>query len=130
MFEKEVYMEYLYLKWVDYKTNKKYLVGALFRDKAKGKYYFKLSKKHVNKLIEEKIISSAILPFSDLDKIYESDTIFAIFKIRLPKIENYSEEEIKLMLEDLGMTEYDEFEYLRKTKGILMTDKFIIEEEN
>lgn len=130
MFEKEVYMEYLYLKWVDYKTNKKYLVGALFRDKTKGKYYFKLSKKHVNKLIEEKIISSAILPFSDLDKIYESDTIFAIFKIRLPKIENYSEEEIKLMLEDLGMTEYDEFEYLRKTKGILMTDKFIIEEEN
>ncbi len=123
-------MEYLYLKWIDYKTNKKYLVGALFRDKSKGKYYFKLSKKHVNKLLEEKIISSAILPFSDLDKIYESDTIFAIFKIRLPKIENYSEEEIKLMLEDLDMTEYDEFEYLRKTKGILMTDKFIVEEEN
>ena len=55
--------------------------------------------------------------------------MFAIFKIRLPKIENYSKEEIKELLEDLEMNEYDEFEYLRKTKGILMTDKFIIEEE-
>ena len=34
-------MEYLYLKWIDYKTDKKYLIGALFRDKEKGKYYFK-----------------------------------------------------------------------------------------
>ena len=30
-------MEYLYLKWLDYKTNKKYLIGALFRDKEKEK---------------------------------------------------------------------------------------------
>ena len=32
-------MEYLYLKWIDYKTDKKHLIGALFRDKEKGKYY-------------------------------------------------------------------------------------------
>ena len=30
-------MEYLYLKWIDYRTDKKYLIGALFRDKEKGK---------------------------------------------------------------------------------------------
>ena len=36
---------------------------------------------------------------------------------------------IKDFLKDLDMEEYDEFEYLRKTKGILETDKFIIEEE-
>lgn len=122
-------MEYLYLKWIDYKTNKKYLIGALFRDKEKGKYYFKLSKAHIEKALNEKVFSKAILPFSDYDKIYESDEIFAIFKIRLPKIEEYSKEEIDELLEDLEMNEYDEFEYLRKTKGILMTDKFIIEEE-
>ena len=28
-------MEYLYLKWIDYRTDKKYLIGALFRDKEK-----------------------------------------------------------------------------------------------
>ena len=63
-------MEYLYLKWVDYKTNKKYLIGALFRDKEKSKYYFKLSKAHIEKAIGEKVFSKSILPFSDYDKIY------------------------------------------------------------
>lgn len=122
-------MEYLYLKWYDKNKNQKYLIGALFRDKEKNKYYFKLSKKHVEKAIDEKIYSIAILPFSDFDKIYESEEIFAIFKIRLPKIEKYSKEELKELLDSLDMKEYDEFEYLRKTKGILMTDKFIVEEE-
>ena len=69
------------------------------------------------------------MPFPDYNKIYESNQIFAIFKIRLPKIENYTKEELSDLLEELDMKEYDEFEYLRKTKGILMTDKFIIEEE-
>ena len=122
-------MEYLYLKWIDYKTNKKYLIGALFRDKEKRKYYFKMSRRHVEKAIKEKAISKALLPFYDLDKIYESDEIFAIFKVRLPKIERFSEDELEDFLKDLNMKEYDEFEYLRKTKGRLVTDKFILEEE-
>ena len=122
-------MEYLYLKWIDYRTEKKYLIGALFRDKEKGKYYFKMSKEHVQKALNEKAITEALLPFSDLDEIYESNEIFAIFKIRLPKIERYSAEELNELLEELEMKEYDEFEYLRKTNGILLTDKFIVEEE-
>jgi hypothetical protein len=122
-------MEYLYLKWIDYKTNKKYLIGALFRDKEKNKYYFKLSQNHIEKAIEENVISKQMLPFSDFDKIYESDEIFAIFKIRLPKIEKFSSEELRILLDDLEMKEYDEFEYLRKTNGILVTDNFIVEEE-
>lgn len=122
-------MEYLYLKWYDQNNNKKYLIGALFRDKEKGKYYFKLSKNHVEKAINEKAFSKAILPFSDFDRIYESEEIFAIFKIRIPKIEEYSKDELQELLDSLDMKEYDEFEYLRKTKGILMTDKFIVEEE-
>lgn len=122
-------MEYLYLKWIDYKTNKKYLIGALFRDKQKGKYYFKLSKSHIEKALKEKAISEIVLPFSDYNKIYESNEIFAIFKIRLPKLEKYTEEEIQELLMDLEMEEYDDFEYLRKTNGILETDNFIIEKE-
>ena len=122
-------MEYLYLKWIDYRTDKKYLIGALFRDKEKGKYYFKLSKSHVEKALKEKAITEIILPFSDYERIYESDTIFAIFKIRLPKLEKYSEEELEELLKDLDMKEYDDFEYLRKTKGMLETDNFVVEEE-
>ncbi len=33
-------MEYLYLKWFDYENNKKYLVGALFRDKRQRQILF------------------------------------------------------------------------------------------
>lgn len=118
-------MEYLYLKWIDYQTNKKYLIGALF--KQNGKYYFKLSKTHIEKALDENVISKAVLPFSDYDKIYENDEIFTIFKIRLPKIERYSKEEFEGLLKSLGMEQYDEFEYLRRTKGQLITDKFIVE---
>jgi len=122
-------MDYLYLKWVDYRTNKKYLIGALCRDKANNKYYFKMSKEHVEKALNDNAISKAMLPFYDLNQIYESDQIFSIFKIRLPKIEQYSEDELKELLDSLEMDEYDEFEYLKKTKGIIITDKFIVEEE-
>lgn len=122
-------MEYLYLKWIDYRTNKKYLIGALCRDKVNKKYYFKMSKEHVEKALSENAISKAMLPFYDLDQIYESNQIFSVFKIRLPKIEQYSEDELKELLDSLDMNEYDEFEYLKKTKGILMTDRYIVEEE-
>ena len=122
-------MEYLYLKWVDYKTQKKYLIGALFRDKEHEKYYFKMSKKHVEEALKENVIHRALLPFPDLDQIYESDELFAIFKMRIPKIERYTEDELQEMLDELGMKEFDEFEYLKKTNGILLTDKYIIEEE-
>ena len=104
-------MEYLYLKWFDYKTNKKYLIGALFRDKEKGKYYFKSSRAHIEKAIKDGIYSSAILPFSDLDKIYESDKIFAIFKIRLPKIEKYSKEDKKIVFEILRKMNLEKFAF-------------------
>ena len=118
---------YLYLKFYDYKTEKKYLIGALY--KKDDKYYFKMSRQHIEEALKEGIYSKVILPFDDYDKIYESKEIFAIFKIRLPKLEEYSEEELELLLKDLDMKEYDELEYLRKTKGILMTDHFIVEEE-
>lgn len=95
----------------------------------RGKYYFKLSKNHVEKALKEGVYLKEILPFQDLDKIYESSEIFPIFKIRLPDLSRYSEKEKKTMLDELNMEEYDEFIFLEKTKGILLTDKFIIEKE-
>ena len=85
-------MENLYLKWVDYETNKKYVIGALCRDKKNNKYYFKLSEDYINKA-KQCGFSTAILPFSDVNRIYESDTLFPLFKIRIPKIENYDDED-------------------------------------
>lgn len=121
-------MENLYLKWVNYKTGKKYVIGALCRDKKNSKYYFKLSEDYINKA-KKCGFSTAVLPFSDVNRIYESDVLFPLFRIRVPKIENYDEDALEMLLEEYDMTEFDEFEFLKKTKGELMTDYFILEEE-
>lgn len=119
-------MDVLYLKWKDPDSDKKYIIGALCR--RENKYYFKLSKEHVEEAIKHGF-SMFTIPFSDFDKIYESDEIFSIFKIRLPKIENYDEEDLKELLDDMKMDKFDEFEYLEKTKGIISQDNFVVEKE-
>ena len=43
-------MENLYLKWKDYKTNEKHIIGALCRDKKNNKYYFKLNEGTLKRL--------------------------------------------------------------------------------
>ena len=121
-------MENLYFKWINYKSNKKYVIGALCRDKENSKYYFKLSENFL-KRAEEAGFSTATIPFSDPNKIYESDTLFPIFRIRVPNISNFDEEELEDLLLEVGLEEFDEFEFLKKTKGILATDHFILEEE-
>lgn len=121
-------MEYLYLKWIDYKTNQKYVIGALCRDKENNKYYFKLSEDFVHKA-EEVGFSTALIPFSDVNKIYESDTLFPIFRMRVPNIKNFDKDDLEDLLEEVGLDEFDEFEFLKKTRGESATDHLILEEE-
>ena len=120
-------MNYLYLKWFDNKTNKKYVIGALYRKY--GKYYFKLINGY-SKLIKEINFPSNIIPFKDENKIYESKSLFSVFKERLPDITKYTENELKEILEKYKMETYDEFEMLKATKGKLRLDNFIVEGEN
>ena len=121
-------MENLYLKWQDYKTNKKYVIGALCRDKENNKYYLKLNEEYIKKA-EENGFVMATLPFSDVNRIYESDVLFPFFKVRIPKIERMDEDDLKELLEEFEMKEFDEFEFLKKTKGEVMIDNFILEED-
>lgn len=121
-------MENLYLKWQDYKTNKKYVIGALCRDKENNKYYLKLNEEYIKKAEEDGFVM-ATLPFSDVNKIYESDVLFPFFKVRIPKIEKMDEDDLKELLEEFDMKEFDEFEFLKKTKGEVMIDNFILEED-
>lgn len=122
-------MENLYLKWQDYKTGKKLIIGALCRDKEKNKYYFKLNEDYMKKAEEQSGFSPAMVPFTEVNRIYESDTLFSFFKIRVPKIEKMDEEDVEDLLEEFDMKEFDEFEFLKKTKGDIITDNFILEEE-
>lgn len=122
-------MENLYLKWQDYKTGNKLIIGALCRDKEKNKYYFKLNENYMKKAEEQSEFSPAMVPFSDVNRIYESNQLFPFFKIRVPKVEKMDEEDIKDLLEEFQMKEFDEFEFLKKSKGDIITDNFILEEE-
>ncbi len=119
-------MDILYLKWECPINGKKYIIGALCRND--NKYYFKLSKQHVEEA-QKNGFSMVTIPFSDFNKIYESEILFSMFKIRIPKIETYDEDEMNCLLEDLDLNTFDEMKYLEKTKGKLLTDHFILEKE-
>lgn len=119
-------MDYLYLKYFDYKTNKKYVIGALY--KKQNKYYFKLVKNFLKK-VEKIDFPINMFPFYDENKIYESEELFAIFKIRLPDINKYTNEELNSLLKEYNLENYDEFEFLKVTKGKLRLDNFILEGE-
>lgn len=119
-------MKYLYLKWISYKTGKKHVIGALCRKD--GKYYFKLVKGY-SKLKDEIEFPSNIIPFSDENRIYESNILFSIFRIRLPDITKYSENELNKFLEQYNLDTCDEFEILKATSGKLRLDNFVVEGE-
>lgn len=121
-------MDFLYLKWIDNDTNEKYVLGALCRDKVNNVYYFKLNEDYVNKA-KKCGISTAALPFDDVNKIYESRLLFPLFRARVPDIESFDDESIDELLSEYNMDEYDEFEFLRRTKGISNSDNFVLEEE-
>ena len=49
--------------------------------------------------------------------------------MRVPNIVNFDDDDLENLLDEVGLDEFDEFEFLRKTKGELATDYFILEEE-
>ena len=102
--------------------------SALCRDKENNKYYFKLNENYIKKA-KECGFAVATLPFSNVNKIYESDVLFPFFRIRVPKVEKMDEDDIKELLEEYDMEVFDEFEFLKKSKGEIMTDHFILEED-
>lgn len=116
--------DFLYLKWYDYKTEKKYILGILY--KKNDMYYFKLSDFQYDEAIKNGY--SGILPFTKKGEIYSSKSLFNVFKKRLPNIENLTKEQQKIILDEYGMKEYSEFEYLKKSKGVVATDNLILED--
>lgn len=110
----------LYLVWTDKKTGTKTYVGQL--TKTINGYMFKYidtSDKAKNKTW------TTVLPFNDRKKIYESTKMFVPFANRLPDRKRVDIDDI---LKKYGLTTYDEFELLRKTKSKLPIDSYSFEE--
>lgn len=105
--------DYIYLIWKDPKSRRNFIIGELSRnDQYEFKYGFE---------VEEAIENGfeLLIPFVDLDKVYKSDTLFSAFSSRLPDRKRRGIENI---LKKYNMSEFDEYELLKKSGARLPID--------
>lgn len=110
----------LYLVWVDENKNK-YKVAELYKEN--NKYYFKYRLEDV-KMAEQNGFK-LLVSFPTINATYENLELFPVFAARVP---DRRRPEIKKILETYNMTEYDEFELLKRSKGKLPTDDYEFEQ--
>lgn len=110
----------LKLYWKDINKNT-YILGKLYR--TNEKYCFDIDEEELKKAAHH-----GCFGIGEINLMYTnhvSDTLFSFFKRRIPSKEHIK---IKEILEELELEEYDEMELLAKTKGILDTDRYYLEE--
>lgn len=107
----------VYLVWTDVKTGNKYKVAELYKEN--GKFYFKYILENVKEA--QKYGFELLISFPQINAIYENPELFAVFSTRLPEP---TRPEIKEILETYKMTEYDEFELLKRSGAKLPTDNY------
>ena len=110
----------LKLCWKDIQGNE-YILGNLYVEN--NTYYFEINEEDLKKATK-----NGCFGIGELNLLYNthtSDTLFDFFKRRIPNKKNVN---IKQILDEYGMTEYDEMELLRKTKGELPTDRYYLTE--
>jgi len=109
----------LNLYWRDDENNI-YLLGKLYqRDKL---YHFDINFQGLKEATHHGCFG--IGEINLLHEKHTSENLFRFFKRRIP-----GENHIKIseIMEELGMEKYDEMELLKRTKGILDTDKYFLE---
>ncbi len=107
----------VYLVWTDVNTGNKYKVAMLYKEN--GKFYFKYILENVKEA--EKHGFNLLVSFRTINATYENSQLFAVFGARLP---DKRRPEIKEILKTYGMTEYDEFELLKRSGAKLPTDNY------
>ncbi len=107
----------VYLTWTDVNTGNKYKVAMLY--KKNETYYFKYILENVKEAQEKGF--ELLIAFPQINATYENPQLFAVFSSRLPEP---TRPEIKEILETYGMTEYDEFELLKRSGAKLPTDNY------
>ena len=110
----------LKLYWTDIKDNS-YMLGILSYEDMK--YYFEINEEEL-----KNAINHGCFGIGELNLYYNkhtSDRLLQFFQRRIPSKDNINIEKI---LEELDMKEYNEMELLKKTKGILSTDRYYLEE--
>ena len=107
----------VYLVWKDVNTGNKYKVGMLYKEN--NMFYFRYVLENLKEA--EKHGFHLLISFPNFNAIYFCPHLFANFASRLP---DRNRPEIKKILKEYGMTEYDEFELLKRSGGKLPIDDY------
>ena len=107
----------VYLVWTNINTGNKYKVAMLYKEN--GTYYFKYILENVKEAQKDGF--ELLVAFPQINETYENPHLFAVFGARLP---DKRRPEIDKILEEYGMTEYDEFELLKRSSAKLPTDNY------
>ena len=107
----------VYLVWTNINTRNKYKVAMLYKEN--GTYYFKYILENVKEAQKDGF--ELLVAFPQINATYENPHLFAVFGARLP---DKRRPEIDKILEEYGMTEYDEFELLKRSGAKLPTDNY------
>lgn len=107
----------VYLVWKNQNSGKKYKVAMLYKEN--GKYFFKYILENVKEAKKEGF--ELLISFPRINEVYENSRLFAVFGARLP---DKSRPEIAKILSEYGMSEYDEFELLKRSGAKLPIDNY------
>lgn len=106
-------LDYIFVVWQDPKSRSKFVIGTLTRN---GHYEFTYGEE----LEQAKACGfMPLVAFRSFEKKYKEDALFPTFSCRLPDAKR---KDIDRILADYGLTEYDEFELLKKSGARLPTD--------
>lgn len=105
--------DYTYLIWKEPKSRQQYLIAKLSKN---GKYEFEYDFE-----IEEALEKGfkLLIAFDNIKEKYTSDRLFSSFSSRIP---DKRRKDIGKILDKYGLSEYDEYELLKKSGGRLPID--------
>lgn len=107
----------VYLVWTNKESKKSYKVAELYKEN--DKFYFKYILENVKEA--EKDGFTLLIAFPQINALYDNPQLFAVFSSRLPEA---TRPDINEILTTYGMTEYDEFELLKRSGAKLPIDNY------
>ena len=107
----------VYLTWINKETGNRFKVAELYKENEM--FYFKYIVENVKEAQKDGF--KLLIPFPEIDKLYYCPHLFAVFGARVP---TKNRPEIDKILKEYGMSEYDEFELLKRSGAKLPIDSY------
>lgn len=106
-------LDYIYVVWQDAKSRANFIIGILTRN---GCYEFRYG---MDLKEARQAGFTPLVAFPSFEMVYRENELFPTFACRLP---DKRRRDISSILQRYGLTEYDEFELLKRSESRLPTD--------